>query len=433
VTSTSEHPGDAVQPGSTESTGPFASVDDVIEALSAQGYIADRRLATTVFLLTRLEKPLLLEGPAGVGKTELAKMLAVATGRRFLRLQCYEGQDETKALYEWDYGKQLLYTQILREKIGQVVEDAPDIPSAVDRIGAQDSVFFSERFLAPRPLLQAIRSEEPVVLLIDEVDRADEALEAVLLETLGEFQISVPEVGTFVAENKPYVILTSNNTRDLAAALKRRCLHLFLDYPTAERELEIVRSKDTGLPEAAARELVEVVRGLRELELRKSPSISETIDWARTLAVLGIDELNSQILSDTVSVVVKYDKDVTKALSALPKLVDPNAVVDDARGHGHGHGHGHDGDHSHTSSADAPANGRSSGPVPVPDDDEDGPDGRAVRAAKDQEGRHAGHYGAPGRDAQEAARRAEEPGVKPRSVSSSQGSRSFGLGKKRAL
>jgi MoxR-like ATPase len=435
VTSTSEHPGDAVQPGSTESTGPFASVDDVIEALSAQGYIADRRLATTVFLLTRLEKPLLLEGPAGVGKTELAKMLAVATGRRFLRLQCYEGQDETKALYEWDYGKQLLYTQILREKIGQVVEDAPDIPTAVDRIGAQDSVFFSERFLAPRPLLQAIRSEEPVVLLIDEVDRADEALEAVLLETLGEFQISVPEVGTFVAENKPYVILTSNNTRDLAAALKRRCLHLFLDYPTAERELEIVRSKNTGLPEAAARELVEVVRGLRELELRKSPSISETIDWARTLAVLGIDELNSQILSDTVSVVVKYDKDVTKALSALPKLVDPNAVVDDARGHGHGHGHGHDGDHSHTSSGDdAPANGRSSGPVPVPDDDdEDGPDGRAVRAAKDQEGRHAGHYGAPGRDAQEAARRAEEPGIKPRSVSSSQGSRSFGLGKKRAL
>src|SRR6195952_2773855 len=313
-----------------------------MEALSAQGYIADRRLATPVFLLTRLEKPLLLEGPAGVGKTELAKMLAVATGRRFLRLQCYEGQDETKALYEWDYGKQLLYTQMLREKIAEIVQDAPDIPTSVQRINAQDSVFFSERFLAPRPLLQAIRSEEPVVLLIDEVDRADEALEAVLLETLGEYQISVPEVGTFVAKHAPYVILTSNNTRDLAAALKRRCLHLFLDYPSAERELEIVRSKNTGLPEAAARELVEVVRGLRELELRKAPSISETIDWARTLAVLGVDELNSQILSDTVSVVVKYDKDVSKALSALPKLVDPNAVVDDARGHGHGHGHGHD-------------------------------------------------------------------------------------------
>jgi MoxR-like ATPase len=432
VTSTSEQPPETA----AAQADPFDSVDAVVEALAAQGYIADRRLATTVYLLTRLEKPLLLEGPAGVGKTELAKMLAAATGRKFLRLQCYEGQDETKALYEWDYGKQLLYTQILREKIGQVVEDAPDIPTAVDRIGAQDSVFFSERFLAARPLLEAIRSEEPVVLLIDEVDRADEALEAVLLETLGEFQISVPEVGTFVAENKPYVILTSNNTRDLAAALKRRCLHLFLDYPTAERELEIVRSKDTGLPEAAARELVEVVRGLRELELRKAPSISETIDWARTLAVLGVDELNSQILSDTVSVVVKYDKDVTKALGALPKLVDPNAVVDDARGHGHGHGHGHDSDHDHGSSDnDAPANGRSSGPAPtvVDDDENDGPDGREVRAAKDREGRHAGTYGAPGRDAQEAARRAEELGVKPRPVSSSQGTRSFGLGKKRAL
>ncbi len=185
MTSTSEQPAPET---AAAQAGPFDSVDDVVEALSAQGYIADRRLATTVFLLTRLEKPLLLEGPAGVGKTELAKMLALATGRKFLRLQCYEGQDETKALYEWDYGKQLLYTQILREKIGQVVEDAPDIPSAVDRIGAQDSVFFSERFLAPRPLLQAIRSEEPVVLLIDEVDRADEALEAVLLETLGEYQ-----------------------------------------------------------------------------------------------------------------------------------------------------------------------------------------------------------------------------------------------------
>ena len=260
---------DRVRPGR-----PFDSVDAVVEALSAQGYIADRRLATTVFLLTRLEKPLLLEGPAGVGKTELAKMLAVATGRKFLRLQCYEGQDETKALYEWDYGKQLLYTQMLREKIAEIVQDAPDIPTSVQRINAQDSVFFSEDFLAERPLLQAIRSDEPVVLLIDEVDRADEALEAVLLETLGEYRISVPEVGTFVAKHAPYVILTSNNTRDLAAALKRRCLHLFLDYPSAERELEIVRSKNTGLPEAAARELVEVVRGLRELELRKAPPAS---------------------------------------------------------------------------------------------------------------------------------------------------------------
>ncbi len=321
-------------------TDDFADVADAKGRLAEQGYLADDRLATTVFLQSRLGKPLLLEGPAGVGKTQLAQTLAEATGRRLLRLQCYEGQDESKALYEWDYGKQLLYTQILREKIGQVVEDAADLTEAVERIAKQDSVFFSERFLAPRPLLEAITSEQPVVLLIDEVDRADEALEAVLLELLSEFQISIPEIGTVRAKALPYVVLTSNNTRDLSAALKRRCLHLFLDYPTAERELEIVRSKDTGLPEALAVRLVEIVRGLRELELRKAPSISETIDWARTLAVLGVSELEGEVLGQTLNVVVKYERDLRRAAAALPRLVDPNATVPDSLGHGHGHGHG---------------------------------------------------------------------------------------------
>jgi hypothetical protein len=218
----------------------------------------------------------------------------------------------------------------------------------------------------------------------------------------------VPEVGTFTTDTPPYVILTSNNTRDLSAALKRRCLHLFLDYPSAERELEIIRSKDTGLSEALAKQLVDIVRGLRELELRKSPSISETIDWARTLAVLGVEELNATILADTASVVVKYDKDVRKAIRAIPRLVDPNATVPET-----GHGHGHDGNGGHTRT-----------------DNHDVDDGPRVRAAKDRVGRHGEGYGNPVQSAQPAA---EGPPPKPRGVTSSQGSRSFGLGRKRAL
>ena len=385
-------------PQSTDDRSPFLSIDDVVGRFTAAGYITSRRLATTVFLVTQLNKPVLLEGPAGVGKTELAKTLAAVTGRRLLRLQCYEGQDETRALYEWDYGKQLLYTQMLREKINDIIADAPDIPAAVARIEAHDGVFFSDHFLVARPILDAIRGDKPAVLLIDEVDRADEALEAVFLECLGEYQVSVPEIGTYTAKVPPYVVLTSNNTRDLSAALKRRCLHLFLDYPDAERELEIVRSKKTGLPEAAARQLVQVVRGLRELPLRKGPSISETIDWARTLTVLGVDELDAGVLADTLNIVLKYERDVHRATDVLPRLVDPNRELP-AASHSHGHGHDHDHDHGDE-------HGR----------DPHEPSGdRAARAAKDQPGRHdEGYYGAPG------------PGPSRRAATGQgQGSRSF--------
>jgi MoxR-like ATPase len=392
-------------PQTADDDSPFLSIDDVVTRFAAAGYITDRRLATTIYLVSRLNKPVLLEGPAGVGKTELAKTLATVTGRRLLRLQCYEGQDETRALYEWDYGKQLLYTQMLREKINDIIADAPDIPAAVRRIEGHDAVFFSDHFLVARPLLDAIRGDQPAVLLIDEVDRADEALEAVFLECLGEFQVSVPEVGTYTAKIPPYVVLTSNNTRDLSAALKRRCLHLFLDYPDAERELEIVRSKQTGLADAVARQLVQVVRGLRELPLRKSPSISETIDWARTLTVLGVDELDPQILADTANTVLKYERDMQRAAQVLPQLLDPNRQLPEpgrgAHAHAHDHGpHEHEthehGPHEHDRREHRPGE-HDPGHEAAGHEAAGRANGRAVRAAKDQPGRHdENYYGAPG-------------------------------------
>ena len=320
----------------------FESIGEVTDRFRQQGYIVDHRLATMVFLTTRLEKPVLIEGPAGVGKTQLAKSLAETTGRRLIRLQCYEGLDASQALYEWDYGKQLLYTQLLKDKTNDELGDVRDPRDALPQLKAYESLFFSEHFLAERPVFEAIRSEQPCVLLIDEIDRADEQLEALLLEVLAELQVSVPELGTFSAVTTPYVIITSNNTRDLSPALKRRCLHLSLTYPSAERELEILRLKVPGISEDLSGQIVEMVRSLRALDLRKAPSISEALDWAKALAVLNAESLDRELVQETLMLLLKYDRDVEKAVEALPRIMG-----EEDHSHDHDHPHGHTHGHSH--------------------------------------------------------------------------------------
>jgi MoxR-like ATPase len=295
----------------------FASIDDVINKFADQKYICDRRIATVVYLASHLRKPILVEGPAGVGKTELAKVVAGALNCELVRLQCYEGLDEAKALYEWEYAKQLLYTQILKDKIGEVLAGATSLKDAVDRIADQDSVFFSPKFILPRPLLQAISSEHPLVLLIDEIDKSDSEFEAFLLEVLSDFQVSVPELGTIRAKHLPVVVLTSNNTREVSDALKRRCLHLYIDFPSKKQELDIVRLKVPGISEKLADEVVEVVQGVRKLDLKKGPSISETLDWAKALTLLNVEQLDEAIVNDTLNTILKYEGDVRKAEAEL--------------------------------------------------------------------------------------------------------------------
>jgi len=291
----------------------FASPQELKSALGEQQYIASDEIATILFLSQQLGKPLLTEGPAGVGKTELAKAVAGATSRELIRLQCYEGLDETKALYEWEYAKQLLYTQLLRDKLQETLSGTASLTEAADRLANEEDVFFSLRFLLQRPLLKAIMSEKPVVLLIDEIDRADAEFEAFLLEVLSDFQVSVPELGTLQAVNRPLVVLTSNNTRELSEALKRRCLYLFIGYPSIEQELEVVRLKVPELSPKLAQQAVELVHSLRALDLRKSPSISETLDWAKALVTLNASKLDTPTLETTLSVLLKHESDLQRA------------------------------------------------------------------------------------------------------------------------
>ncbi|MBT5664557.1 MAG: MoxR family ATPase [Rhodospirillaceae bacterium] len=288
----------------------LASVESIMEGLGEVGYIASRRIATALFVAQNLTKPILVEGSAGVGKTELALSTANWLGLPLIRMQCYEGLDESKALYEWKYGKQLLYTQILKDKMGDTLSDTKGLDESMERLHDFGDMFFSEQFLEPRPLLKALRQEHGAVLLIDEVDKSDEEFEAFLLEILSEFQVTIPEIGTIKATKPPLVFLTSNNMREMGDALKRRCLHLFIPLPGEKLERRIVASRVPNIEERLQRQLVAFVQALREVDLKKLPSISETIDWARVLMLLHADSLEIDMVRDTLNVLLKFEQDI---------------------------------------------------------------------------------------------------------------------------
>ena len=300
----------------------FSSIEEVKNKLAEENYICSGEIATVIYLAEKLEKPVLVEGPAGVGKTDLGKVTATALDREFIRLQCYEGLDEAKSLYEWEYSKQLLYTQILKDVLAEELADAKNLSEAVDRVARQDEVFFSQKFIVPRPLLKAITSEKPALILIDEVDKSDPEFEAFLLEILSDFQVSIPELDTLKAKHIPMVVLTSNNARELSDALKRRCLHLYIDFPEWEQELEIVRLKVPGISERLAEQVVKSVQRLRKLDIKKTPGISETLDWARALVILGADSLDQELVRGTLNIILKYEKDIQKAKDSLRQITE---------------------------------------------------------------------------------------------------------------
>ncbi len=299
----------------------FKGVSDVQGRLEATGYIPSPEIATIVYLAQEADKPVLVEGPAGVGKTELAKSVAACLGREMIRLQCYEGLDESKALYEWAYAKQLLYTQMLKDKIGEVVSKASGLAEAVDEIAGHEDAFFSERFLQTRPLLTAISADDPVVLLIDEIDKSDPEFEAFLLELLSDFQVTIPELGTIKAKTRPFVFLTSNNYRDMSDALKRRCIHIYIDYPDMKTEKQIVLKKLPGIRERLLDRVVATVAAIRELDLKKRPCISETLDWAKSLMILQQEELTVEGLDRTLNTLCKHKADYAQVRSRIRELV----------------------------------------------------------------------------------------------------------------